>query len=71
MILTKWSPVIEKEKAPVQSIPMWVHVKNVPIKMFSWEGLSFLTSPIGSSGRLHPETAQCLNIEVAKIFVRI
>ena len=71
VILTKWSPVIEKEKAPVKSIPMWVHVKNVPIKMFSWEGLSFLTSPIGSSGRLHPETAQCLNIEVAKIFVKV
>ncbi|KAL0671235.1 hypothetical protein Bca4012_033939 [Brassica carinata] len=71
VILTKWSPVIEKEKPPVQSIPMWVHVKNVPIKMFSWQGLSFLTSPIGSPGRLHPETAQCLNLDVAKVFVKV
>lgn len=71
VILTKWSPVIEKEKPPVQSIPMWVHVKNVPIKMFSWQGLSFLTSPIGSPSRLHPETAQCLNLDVAKVFVKV
>lgn len=71
VVMTKWSPVIEKEKPPTQSIPMWVHVKHVPLSMFSWQGLSFLTSPIGVPSRLHPETAQCLNLEVAKIFVRV
>ncbi|XP_056867299.1 uncharacterized protein LOC130512878 [Raphanus sativus] len=71
VVVTKWSPVTEKEKPPVQSIPMWVHIKNVPIKMFSWQGLSFLTSPIGSPERLHPETAQCLKLDVAKIFVKV
>nr|XP_018439216.1 PREDICTED: uncharacterized protein LOC108811635 [Raphanus sativus] len=71
VVLTKWSPVIEKEKPPTQSIPMWVHIKNVPVKLFSWQGLSFVTSPLGSPVRLHPETAQCLNIDVAKIFVKV
>ena len=71
VVLTKWSPVIEKEKPPTQSIPMWVHIKNVPVKLFSWQGLSFVTSPLGSPVRLHPETTQCLNIEVAKIFVKV
>lgn len=71
VVLTKWSPVIEKEKPPAQSIPLWVHIKHVPINMFSWQGLSFVTSPIGSPVRLHPETAQCLNIEEAKIFVKV
>lgn len=50
---------------------MWVHVKNVPLKMFSWQGLSYVTSPLGVPTRLHPETAQCLNLEVAKIFVKV
>ncbi|KAL0801073.1 hypothetical protein Bca101_056249 [Brassica carinata] len=71
VVVTKWSPVIEKEKAPVQSIPMWVHLKNVPLNMFSWKGLSFISSPIGTPVRLHPETTQCLDLEVAKIFVRV
>lgn len=71
VVMTKWSPVIEKEKPPTQSIPMWVHIKHVPLSMVSWQGLSFLTSPIGSPSRLHPETAQCLNLDVAKIFVRV
>lgn len=71
VVLTKWSPIAEKEKAPVQSIPMWVHIKNVPLNMISWQGLSFVTSPIGSLVRLHPETAQCLKLDVAKIFVKV
>lgn len=57
VVVTKWSSVIEKEKAPKQSIPMWVHLKNVPINMFSWKGLSFVSSPIGVPVKLHPETA--------------
>lgn len=71
VVVTKWSPVKEKEKPQAQSIPMWVHLKNVPLDMFSWQGLSFVSSPIGTPVRLHPETAQCLDLEVAKIFVRV
>lgn len=71
VVVTKWSPVVEKEKAPKQSIPMWVHLKNVPINMFSWKGLSFVSSPIGIPVKLHPETAQCLDLEVAKIFMKV
>lgn len=71
VVVTKWSHVVEKEKPPTQSIPMWVHVKRVPLTMFSWQGLSYLTSPLGFPGRLHPETAQCLNVEEAKIFVNV
>lgn len=62
--------VIEKEKVLAQSIPMWVHLKNVPLNMFSWQGLSFVASPVCIPERFHPETAQCLNLEVAKIFVK-
>lgn len=42
--------------------------ENIPANMFSWKGLSFAACPIGVPDRLHPETAQCLNIKVAKIF---
>ncbi|KAF8090070.1 hypothetical protein N665_0489s0010 [Sinapis alba] len=70
VVMTKWSPVVEKQKPEAQSIPMWVHLKNVPMNMFSWQGLSFVASPVGSPVRLHPETAQCLILTVAKIFVK-
>lgn len=71
MVVTKWTPKSEEEKQEEDSIPMWVHVKKVPLHMFSWEGLSFVTSPVGFPVRLHPETLACSSFEVAKVFVKV
>lgn len=38
--------------------------------MFSWKGLSFITSAVGEPDRLHPEAAQCLDFKVAKVFAK-
>ena len=70
LVVTKWTPDELKEKPEVQSIPMWVYLKNVPMNMFSWKGLSFITSAVGHPVKLHPETASCSNFKVAKIFVK-
>ena len=45
-------------------------MKNVPLNRFSWQGISFVASPVGSPVRLHLETTQYLNMDVAKIFVK-
>ena len=59
------------EKPEVKSIPRWVHLTNVPMNMFSWEGLSFITSAVGHPVKLHPETASCSNFKIALIFVNV
>lgn len=69
VVMSKWTPFIEDDQPEEKSIPLWVHLKNVPTSMVSWEGLSFITSPVGVPVRLHPETAQCINIKTPKIFV--
>ncbi|KAG7556378.1 Endonuclease/exonuclease/phosphatase superfamily [Arabidopsis suecica] len=46
-------------------------MKNVPHSMYSWEGLGFLSSPVGNPIRLHPETELCSNFEEAKVFVEV
>lgn len=69
MVVSKWSPLAEKEGLEEKSIPLWVFLKQVPMNMFSWEGLSFITSAVGDPVRLHPETAACANFDVAKVFV--
>lgn len=50
---------------------MWIHLKKVPLNMFSWEGLSLLASPVGVPVKQHPETIACTSFEVAKIFVKV
>ena len=70
VIMAKWSPLIEDIEQETHSIPLWVHLKNVPMDMFSWKGLSFVTSPVGIPARLHPETEQCIYLKIAKVFVK-
>ncbi|KAF8116952.1 hypothetical protein N665_0013s0011 [Sinapis alba] len=71
MVVTKWTPKAEEEKQEENSIPMWVHLKKVPLHMFSWEGLSFITSAVGHPVRLHPDTEACSTFELAKVFVNV
>lgn len=71
LVVTKWTPDELKEKQEVKSIPLWVHLKNVPMHMLSWEGLSFIASAAGFPVRLHPETASCSNFKLAKVFINV
>lgn len=70
MIISKWSPIEEEgQDEEVRIMPMWITMKNVPHKMFSWQDLSFLESATGKPVRVHPETELCSNFEEAKLFV--
>lgn len=69
-VMSKWMPLTEEVQPEQTSVPLWVHMRKVPMNMFSWKGLSFLSSPVGTPDRLHPETAQCVDFKVAKIFVK-
>lgn len=71
MVVTKWSPKSEEEKHEENEIPMWVHLRKVPLHMYSWEGISFMSSAVGFPDRLHPEKIACTNLEVAKVFVNV
>jgi len=71
MIVKKWTPKTEEEKQEEAAIPMWVHLRKVPLHMFSWEALSFMTSTVGFPVHLHPETLACSNFEEAKVFVNV
>lgn len=71
MVVSKWTPTIEEEKQEEDAIPMWVHLEKVPLHMFSWEGLSFITSPVGCPVKLHAETIACTNLDEAKVLVKV
>ncbi|XP_024009435.1 uncharacterized protein LOC112084518 [Eutrema salsugineum] len=69
MVVSKWTPYTEEDIPELKPIPIWVHLKNVPMNMFSWKGLSFITSAVGEPKHLHPETAACSTFDIAKVFV--
>lgn len=71
MSISKWTPIAEEAQPEIRSLPMWIKIKNVPYSMFSWKGLSFLASPVGSPIHLHRETELVTNFDEAKIFVEV
>ena len=71
MVVSKWTPRAEEEKQEEEALPMWVHLRRVPLHMYSWEGLSFITSAVGFPVKLHPETIACTNFEEAKVFAKV
>ena len=52
MVVTKRSP--KDDDSTSKLLPLWVHLTKVPMSVYSWEGLSFITSAVGVPDRLHP-----------------
>lgn len=71
IIVSKWSPKAEDEEREDEAIPMWVHLEKVPLHMYSWEGLSFITSTVGVPVKPHQDTIACTKMDEAKIFVNV
>lgn len=70
VVMSVWTPFITESPPEVSSVPLWVHLKHVTMDMFSWKGLSYITSAVGDPDRLHPETAQCVDLKTAKVFIK-
>lgn len=71
MVVMKWAPRTEEEKHEEEATPMWIHLHRVPLHMYYWEDLSFITSAIGFPDKPHPETLACSHFEVAKVFAEV
>lgn len=71
MLVSKWSPNIEESQPAITNMPMWITIKMIPHVMFSWKGLDFLASTVGTPKRLHPETETCIKFDEAKVFVEV
>lgn len=47
MVLRKWSPGLPLSRANLHRIPVWAKFHNVPIELWSEEGLSHIASAVG------------------------
>ncbi|XP_021975503.1 uncharacterized protein LOC110870630 [Helianthus annuus] len=57
LFLNVWSPSVSLKKEGIKSVPVWVKLHNVPIAIYSDDGLSLLASKIGEPKRLDGYTA--------------
>lgn len=66
LVISKWLLIADKALPKVKSVSLWVHLKEIPLNMFSWKGLNFITSVVGDPIRLHHEIATCSSFEITK-----
>ena len=71
IILKKWHAGIHFEKEPQCSIPIWVHIYNVPLELWNPEGLSHIASAIGCPLLVDKMTSQCRRISYARICIEV
>ncbi|XP_022007560.1 uncharacterized protein LOC110906790 [Helianthus annuus] len=57
LFLNVWSPSVNLKKECIKSVPVWVKFHNVPIAIYTDDGLSLLASKLGTPKRLDGYTA--------------
>ncbi|KAL9993787.1 putative transcription factor interactor and regulator CCHC(Zn) family [Helianthus debilis subsp. tardiflorus] len=57
LFLNVWSPSVNLIKECIKSVPVWVKLHNVPIAIYTDDGLSLLASKLGTPKRLDGYTA--------------
>ncbi|XP_035838846.1 uncharacterized protein LOC118486474 [Helianthus annuus] len=57
LFLNVWSPSVNLRKECIKSVPVWVKFQNVPIAVYTDDGLSLLASKLGTPKRLDGYTA--------------
>lgn len=57
LILRKWSPVANVSKEDLKSVLVWVEVHDVPLTAFMEDGLSVISTKLGTPLTLDTYTA--------------
>ncbi|XP_039035301.1 uncharacterized protein LOC120171707 [Hibiscus syriacus] len=71
LILRKWEPNMKRLSFNLSKIPVWVHLYNVPLELFSRTDLSYIVSAIGVPLSMDSVTTSKSRLEYAKICIEI
>lgn len=68
MFVAKWEPGLQPELPELTSALVWLEFRNVPPQFYSEEALEHIAGLVGDPLFLHPNTANMLNLDVARVF---
>ncbi|KAK8555748.1 hypothetical protein V6N13_069830 [Hibiscus sabdariffa] len=70
-ILRKWQPNLQSLEFNMDMIPVWVHLRSIPLELFNNSGLSYIASAIGVPFYMDSITANRSRLEYAKVCVKV
>ncbi|KAF8008108.1 hypothetical protein BT93_K1940 [Corymbia citriodora subsp. variegata] len=71
LTLQQWHPLLELGKDQHFSVPVWVHLKNIPYALWSAPGISAVASILGKPLYIDQRTEQMKMISFARVCVEI
>ncbi|XP_039035972.1 uncharacterized protein LOC120172630 [Hibiscus syriacus] len=71
LILRQWEPNLKKLHFDLTKISIWVHLYNVPLELFTNDGLSYIASAIGFPLSMNSVTTTKTRLEFSKVCVEI
>lgn len=71
LILKQWHPHMSFAKDQVKTIPIWAQFYNVPLDLWTAQGLSYVASAVGKPLYADSMTEQCSRLNYAKICVGV
>ncbi|XVF66738.1 hypothetical protein PTKIN_Ptkin10aG0061600 [Pterospermum kingtungense] len=69
LIIRKWEPGLKSLEFSLHSIPIWVYLWNVPLELFSEQGLSYIVNVLGIPLHMDTFTAKQERLAFAKVCV--
>ena len=71
LIVRKWEPDMESLDFNMKKLPIWIHLRNVPLELFTKNGLSYLASAVGNPLYMDRITENKQRLAFAKICVEV
>ncbi|KAI8551298.1 hypothetical protein RHMOL_Rhmol06G0174900 [Rhododendron molle] len=71
MILKQWEPQMVLTKEKLSTIPIWVQFSNLPLELWTAQGLSYIASGVGKPLYADDLTEKGLRLSFAKICVEV
>ncbi|GMQ06450.1 hypothetical protein CsSME_00051035 [Camellia sinensis var. sinensis] len=71
IVIKKWQPGLKLTKCEFSSVPLWVKLYNVPLELWSEEGLGYIASILGTPLYLDEPTFKRSRLTFARICIEV
>ena len=71
LIVRKWEPGLKTLEFNMEKLPIWVQLGNVPLELFTQDGLSYIASAIGNPLYMDKFMSGQSRLSFAKVCVEI
>ncbi|CAL5322985.1 unnamed protein product [Camellia sinensis] len=71
IVIKKWQPGLKLTKCEFSSVPLWVKLYNVPLELWSEEGLGYIASILGTPLYLDEPTFKRSRLTLARICIEV